>query len=197
MDNLTRLEHDFPTFTYKTAQQYGLSKDKIRELSTNGKIKKIERGIYVFPDYLLDEFSLINQKFSRGIFSSVSALIIHDLTDEMPLYYDLTFPQGYHPNAASMKKYHIKARFLSKKHYSLGIETNHTENGGLVKVYSKERTLIDVWESKQIQPYIKNDALKKYLASSPNANTLQDLTDIKNELYPNSTLLKVMEVYLQ
>ncbi|GEN94457.1 type IV toxin-antitoxin system AbiEi family antitoxin domain-containing protein [Pediococcus ethanolidurans] len=197
MNTLTQLEHDYPTFIYKTAQAYGLSKDEIHELSTDGTIKKIDRGIYIFPDYLLDEFSLISQKFSRGIFSLVSALIIHDLTDEMPLHYDLIFPQGYHPNAASLKKYHIKARYLSKKRYLLGIETAQTENGGTVQVYSKERTLLDVWESKQIQPYIKNDALKKYLASSPSTERFKDLTKIKNKLYPNSTLLKVMEVYLQ
>ncbi|KRN63736.1 type IV toxin-antitoxin system AbiEi family antitoxin domain-containing protein [Pediococcus inopinatus] len=115
MDTLAQLEHDYPTFIYKTAQQYGLSKDKIHELSIEGTIEKIDRGIYIFPGYLLDEFSLISQKFSRGVFSLVSALIIHNLTDEMPLHYDLTFPKGYHPSAASLKKYHIKARYLSKK----------------------------------------------------------------------------------
>lgn len=197
MDTLAQLEHDYPTFIYKTAQEYGLSKDEIRELSTDGTIEKLERGIYIFPGYLLDEFSLISQKFSRSVFSLVSALIIHDLTDEMPLHYDLTFPQGYHPSAASLKKYSIKARYLSKKRYLLGIETGQTENGGTVQVYSKERTLLDVWESKQIQPYIKNGALKKYLANSPAANKLKDLTEIKDKLYPNSTLLKVMEVYMQ
>ncbi|ATO43054.1 type IV toxin-antitoxin system AbiEi family antitoxin domain-containing protein [Loigolactobacillus coryniformis] len=197
MDTLTKLEHDFPTFIYKTAQKYGLSKDEIRKLSTDGTIEKVDRGIYVFPGYLLDEFSLISQKFSRGIFSLVSALIIHDLTDEMPLHYDLTFPQGYHPSAASLEKYHIKARYLSKSRYLLGITTAQTENGGTIQVYSKERTLLDIWESKQIQPYIKNDALKKYLASSPAAKRVKNLTEIKNKLYPNSTLLKVMEVYQQ
>lgn len=197
MNTLTQLERDFPTFIYKTAQRYGLSKAEIHELSADGTIEKIDRGIYAFPGHLLDEFSLISQKFSRGVFSLVSALIIYDLTDEMPLHYNLTFPQGYHPSTASLTKYHIKARYLSKNRYSLGIKTGQTENGGTVQVYSKERTLLDIWESKQIQPYIKNDALKKYLASSPNANMLEDLTEIKNKLYPNSTLLKVMEVYMQ
>ena len=197
MDTLAQLEHDFPTFIYKTAQEYGLSKDKIQALTNDGTIEKIDRGVYIFPGYLLDEFSLISQKFSGGVFSLVSALIIHDLTDEMPLHYDLTFPQGYHPSAASLKKYPIKARYLSKNRYLLGIETSRTENSGTVQVYSKERTLLDTWESKQIQPYIKNDALKKYLASSPSAEKFKSLTKIKDELYPNSSLLKVMEVYMQ
>lgn len=197
MDTLAKLEHDFPTFIYKTAQQYGLSKSKIHELTSDGAIEKIDRGIYIFPGDLLDEFSLISQKFSRGVFSLVSALIIHDLTDEMPLQYNLTFPQGYHPNAASLNKFHIQARYLSESRYSIGITTSKTENGGTVRVYSKKRTMLNIWESKQVQSYIKNETLKQYLASAPDATLIKNLTDMKNELYPNSTLLKVMEVYKQ
>ncbi|MDC6398118.1 type IV toxin-antitoxin system AbiEi family antitoxin domain-containing protein [Lactiplantibacillus pentosus] len=195
MDDLRRLEHDFPTFTFKTAREYGLSKEQIRKLSTDGSIEKVDRGIYVFPGYLLDEFSLISQKFSRGILSLVSALIIYELTDEMPLHYDVTFPQGYHPISSTITKYHLNARYLSKNRYLLGITTRKNENGGTVNIYSKERTLLDVWESKQLQPYIKNDALQRYLASSPAAAQIRALTELKNNLYPNSTLLKVMEIY--
>ncbi len=54
MDTLAQLEHDCPTFTYKTAQEYGLSKDKIRELSTDGTTEKLERGLNIFPVYLLN-----------------------------------------------------------------------------------------------------------------------------------------------
>lgn len=197
MDDLRRLERDFPTFTFKTAREYGLSKEQIRKLSTDGSIEKVDRGIYVFPGYLLDEFSLISQKFSRGILSLVSALIIYDLTDEMPLHYDVTFPQGYHPSSSTITKYHLNARYLSKNRYLLGITTRKTENGGTVNIYSKERTLLDVWESKQLQPYIKNDALQRYLASSPAAAQIRALTELKNNLYPNSTLLSVMAIVSQ
>ncbi|WP_457952000.1 type IV toxin-antitoxin system AbiEi family antitoxin domain-containing protein [Lactiplantibacillus pentosus] len=197
MDDLRRLERDFTTFTFKTAREYGLSKEQIRKLSTDGSIEKVDRGIYVFPGYLLDEFSLISQKFSRGILSLVSALIIYDLTDEMPLHYDVTFPQGYHPSSSAITKYHLNARYLSKNRYLLDITTRQTENGGTVNVYSKERTLLDVWESKQLQPYIKNDALQRYLASSPAASQIRTLTELKNNLYPNSTLLSVMAIVSQ
>ncbi|MGA3271643.1 type IV toxin-antitoxin system AbiEi family antitoxin domain-containing protein [Lactiplantibacillus pentosus] len=197
MDSLRRLERDFSTFTFKTAREYGLSKEQIRKLSTDGSIEKVDRGIYVFPGYLLDEFSLISQKFSRGILSLVSALIIYELTDEMPLHYDVTFPQGYHPSSSAITKYHLNARYLSKNRYLLGITTRQTENGGTVNVYSKERTLLDVWESKQLQPCIKNDARQRYLASPPAAAQIRALTELKNNLYPNSTLLSVMAIVSQ
>ncbi|PRO86217.1 abortive phage infection protein [Lactiplantibacillus pentosus] len=183
--------------TFKTAREYGLSKEQIRKLSTDGSIEKVDRGIYVFPGYLLDEFSLISQKFSRGILSLVSALIIYELTDEIPLHYDVTFPQGYHPSSSAITKYHLNARYLSKNRYLLGITTRQTENGGTVNVYSKERTLLDVWESKQLQPYIKNDARQRYLASPPAAAQIRALTELKNNLYPNSTLLSVMAIVSQ
>ncbi|WP_044011487.1 type IV toxin-antitoxin system AbiEi family antitoxin domain-containing protein [Paucilactobacillus wasatchensis] len=197
LNSLKRLEHDFPTFTYKTAQQYDLSKYELHELSNDGTIYKIDRGVYIFPGYLLDEFSLLSQRFSRGVFSLISALIIHNLTDEMSLHYDIVFPQGYHPATGTLKENNIRARYLSKKYYSLGITTKKTENASTVRVYSVERTLLDVWESNEIEPYVKNEALKRYLSTEVNATQIKSLNKLKDELYPSSTLLKTLEVYSQ
>lgn len=108
----------------------------------------------------------------------------------------MTFPRGYHPTAQSLKKHFIKkAQYRTGRFYSAEITTQLTDFGNEIQIYSLERSLLDAWNSDTTQPYTKNDAVKRY-AERPDGD-YNKLLKLERELYPRSTLSKILEVLVQ
>lgn len=194
---LENLEKYSSSFTFTTAKGAGLSAYQLKKAITDGKVKKVGEDGYLFSGYLEDELALISQKFSRGIFSGVTSLQLYNLTDEMPWECYMTFPKGYHSSTKSFAEKHIRAKIRSGKYYDEGISVARTSNDNPVRAYSVERALLDAWEDESIEIYVKNDACKKYLEYYYSQQSFTELIRLKQLLYPNSTLIKVLEVIRQ
>lgn len=192
---LSTLLDEYTSFTFGTAQRFGVSRYYLNKAVDQDILMKSETGIYVKSGYAEDEMSIISQRFSRGVFARESALIYYDLSDEMPWRYTMTFPMGYHAAPGSLKKHFIRAQYRTGRYYSAGITTQLTPDGNKIQIYSLERSLLDAWNNESTQPYIKNDAAKRYVGR-PDAN-YGELLDLEDELYPKSTLSKVLEVLIQ
>ncbi|GEK05592.1 type IV toxin-antitoxin system AbiEi family antitoxin domain-containing protein [Schleiferilactobacillus harbinensis] len=193
---LSALMDQYSSFTFGTAKRFGVSRYQLNKAIDQGVLDKSETGIYVKAGYFEDEMSIISQRFSRGIFDRESALIYYDLSDEMPFRYTMTFPRGYHPTAQSLKKHFIKkAQYRTGRFYSAEITTQLTDFGNEIQIYSLERSLLDAWNSDTTQPYTKNDAVKRY-AERPDGD-YNKLLKLERELYPRSTLSKILEVLVQ
>lgn len=192
---LSTLMDQYSSFTYGTANRFGVSRYQLNKSIDQGVLDKSETGIYVKSGYFEDEMSIISQRFSRGVFDCESALSFYDLSDDMPFQYTMTFPRGYHPTAQSLKKHFIKAKYRSGRYYSAEITTQLTDFGNEIQIYSMERSLLDAWNNEMTQLYTKNDAVKRY-AERPDADYTK-LLNLERELYPRSTLSKVLEVLVQ
>jgi predicted transcriptional regulator of viral defense system len=193
---LSALMDQYSSFTFGTANRFGVSRYQLNRAIDQGILDKSETGIYVKAGYFEDEMSIISQRFSRGIFDRESALIYYDLSDEMPFRYTMTFPRGYHPTAQSLKKHFIKkAQYRTGRYYSAEITTQLTDFGNKIQIYSLERSLLDAWNSETTQLYTKNDAVKRY-AERPDGD-YNKLLKLERELYPRSTLSKILEVLVQ
>lgn len=192
------LKNDYTTFTLATATKYGLTRYGLAGLIRDGVLTKTATNTYVFADYLEDDLALTTQIYQTAVISGITALILYDLTDEMPWIYDLTFPKGYHPNAEILARRYILPHYRTKDYYTAGITTARTPNGNLVRAYSVERTLLDVWQDKKIEAYIQNDACQRYLESEYfNYNSMLTLEKLQQKLYPESSLLRVLELIKQ
>lgn len=108
---------------------------------------KVAPGFYASEDYSIDEYFIFQKRYPKYVFSGMSALYIHHLTDKIPQEIEVTRPQGYNP--IRNKELNIKIRQISDfELYELGIEEKRTMFGNFVKVYDKERTICDLIKSR-------------------------------------------------
>lgn len=135
-------------------------------------LKKIAPGFYAAPDFAVDDYWLLQTRYPQYIFSSMSALYLHHLTDKIPESIYVTGPQGYHPSRKPLPLLVIQN--ISKEEiYSLGIEEVPTMFGNRVKAYDKERTICDLIKYRDRydgETFVK--AIKAYAAGHPNQRKL-------------------------
>jgi predicted transcriptional regulator of viral defense system len=120
----------------------GIHRQYLSNLVKQGKLEKVELGVYVSVNTFEDKLFSLQSRFSKGIYSHSTALYLHGLTDRTPLKYTMTFPTSY--NITNVQKYHLKTYRSNEKFYNIGLDIVHTSNGQKVNVYSIEKTLCDI-----------------------------------------------------
>lgn len=106
-----------------------------------GKLKKVDRGIYFSHDAIYDEYYLFYLKNKKSIYSFSSALFLHELTDRIPYQLEITVPNNY--NSSHINK-HVIIHKVMKKYYSIGRNIKVTMYGNEVACYDMERTICDL-----------------------------------------------------
>ena len=150
--------------TAEDVDRANIARRLLSELSAEGSIVKISRGIYALPQSFEDEMYFAQYRFKKGIFSHSTALYLHSLTDKTPHQFVMTFPFGY--NVSAVKKTDIIAKTASEKFYGLGITKVKTNFGNIVNAYDIEKTLCDILRSNSGEDIqIVNQALKRYILS--------------------------------
>jgi predicted transcriptional regulator of viral defense system len=113
----------------------------LTRMVNQGKLQRIDRGIYSTDDVMLDEYYLLYQKNQRAIFSFSSALYLHGLTNRIPYQMEITLPSSY--NSSHINEDVIIHKII-KKYYSLGRIIKKTMYGNEVACYDMERTICDL-----------------------------------------------------
>jgi len=106
-----------------------------------GKIQRIDRGIYSIEEVMLNDYYLLYQKNKRAIFSFSSALLLHGLTDSVPYEMEMTLPNTY--NSSHIVGDAIIHKVI-EKYYSIGRTIKKTMFGNEVACYDMERTICDL-----------------------------------------------------
>lgn len=106
-----------------------------------GRLQRVDRGIYSTEKLMLDEYYLLYKKNQRAIFSFSSALYLHGLTDRIPYQMEVTLPSTY--NSSHIKEDVIIHKVI-EKYYSLGRTIKKTMFGNEVACYDMERTICDL-----------------------------------------------------
>jgi predicted transcriptional regulator of viral defense system len=75
--------------------KYDIPRTYLSMMVADGKIERIDRGIYVLPDMLEDEMFIFQRKYPNIIYSHETALFLHDLSDRTPFGYSATVTSGY------------------------------------------------------------------------------------------------------
>ena len=132
---------------------------------SSGRIEKIDRGVYCLPNTQRDDLALLQYRYDKCIFSGITALSLHGLTDHISEYYHVSFPQGYNPSSLRDCPWNISVTRSIPKIYGLGIMKMRTKTGNEISVYDKERSLCDILRGKGLPPFIVKTAMKRYLTS--------------------------------
>lgn len=157
--------------TPKQAVDSGLSKESLRRAHKRGDLLKEERGIYLLDSSYLDDLYITQLKYTKGVFSHETAVMLHSLSTYSPFIYHLTFKKGYH--LLNPEKDNIRA------HYSIledrGIVEMESWDGNPLKVTDLERTMVEMLKTKAKMPGLMDEIISNYLW-----NEKKDLEKLKS-----------------
>lgn len=148
-------------------EELGIGRYNLSTLVNQGLLVRESQGVYSVPDEQPDEYSLIQARSDKLVFSYGTALYFHGLSDRVPSTIDVTLPQGY--NASRIKKtyqsirvHYVKPELLE---YERVIIT--TPQGYKVQAYSHERCICElIKKPDSVDKQIYTQAIKQYFEES-------------------------------
>lgn len=149
--------------TLNQAVEHGLTKESLRKAHLRGDLVKLGGGIFLLDSFDSDELYTTQLRFSKGIYSHETAVMLHSLSTYSPFVYHMTFPRGYHLKNA--KKYNIFSHHLPLNKLDIGVKKMDSWHGNPLVVTDLERTVVDMLDSKSAFPGIVDEMIDNYLWS--------------------------------
>ena len=112
---------------------------------------------------------------------------------EIPHKTHLTFKAGTHKINQKKLKQYVIPHYIKEDLYDLNIEQEESFYHNPIKIYSPERSLVDVWRSNE-DPAVQIEGLNGYVQSK--YFNLADLTETMNKFSGISKLKAAMEVII-
>ena len=178
--------------TTKEITSLGLHRSVLSKLVENGILYRYSSGIYVKSDAWEDDMYLLQQKYSRGIYSHNTALYLLGYSDRTPINYTMTFPQGY--NTPSLKHENIHIKNVKEEFYSMGVIEVPSPCGNQIRIYDLEKTLCDIVRGEGIDIQIITSAMQRYARAKD--KNLYKLMVYANCLHVQPKIRHYMEVLL-
>lgn len=150
---------------YEDLASHGLSRHRFDQLLNGGEYERIAPGVFLSAgttDDTTAAWMAIATKRPEATLCLLSALSIHDLTDDIPRRSDVAIPRGTGPLTIPIAR--IAWHRFDAETFHLG-RTEHALPGGLsIGLYSAERTIIDLFRlSHDWGRDLAVDALKRWL----------------------------------
>ena len=162
-------------------KEYG-SDYMIQKKIDAGELFKVGKGIYS-DDKFAPELAVLSYRFPDAVVTMRNAFYMHDLTDVIPDGYDLSTDR----NAYKISDKDVKQYFEPSDFFEQGIETMDYK-GYPVRIYSKERMLIELLRYKNKLPY---DYYKEILRNFRTIMPQLDIQAIQDYAYkaPKSEMI--------
>lgn len=126
--------------------QYG-NAYRLSQAISDGRIFKLEEGIYSDNRHE-SELGIIMKKYPKAVLAGEYAFYVHGLTNLIPEKYDLATPS----KSAKLTDGRVKQIYVREEIFALGIEEKE-EDGVQIRIYDKERMLIELLRAKNTMPY--------------------------------------------
>lgn len=153
------------TFTTRAARAAGLHPRVLYRLRDDGDLVELSRGVFrraddpapTWPDLLA-----VAHRTPTAIVCCVSALVVHDLTDEIPRAVQIAVPRPQRSPTIDYPPTEV-FRFDSTT-FEVGLSSVDAAPGEPVRVYSPERAVIDVMRLRhRLGEPLAHAALRLYL----------------------------------
>lgn len=172
---------------------YEIPRTYLQMMVADGKLERVDRGIYVSTDAIEDEMYSMQTKYPKLIYSHETALYLHGLSDRTPFEYSASVPSGYKVVGSMAERF--KIYYIKKELHELGVETVQSSHGNPIKTYNIERTICDLIRSRnRIDVQILNEALKRFVKLK--SADLSMLMDYAKKLRIDVVLKNYLEVLL-
>jgi predicted transcriptional regulator of viral defense system len=167
------LEHLLEThggiLTVQQATKHGINRQVLVRAARAGTLERVQRGVYRQANAPIQAFESLLEVQLRIPFAVIcqkSALAFHDLTTFIPKMVEISVPR--HKKIPTLEYPKIKVYFENNAIFEFGIEV-HGLRGQSLRVYSPEKTLMDLLRRKQEVLFV--EGMKRYLLR-PNRNLL-------------------------
>jgi len=172
----------------------GISPSYLSQMVDSGKLNRLDRGLYASPAVYVDEMFELFSKNRFIVFSHLSALYLHELTDRTPLKMFITVPRTNNVSKL-LQSGMVSVKRSNEQTHELGLIQMSSPSGFLIPVYDMERTVCDIVKAKkQTDPQILADALKSYAGRKD--KNLTRLAQYSKILKAENLLRPYMEVLL-
>ena len=164
-------------------QQYG-SDYMIRKKVKEGELYEVGKAVYSEKKHV-PEIAVLAFKYPNAVITMRSAFYLHNLTDTIPDEYDLATDR----NAAKIRDTNVKQYFAPADFFEQEIESIEYK-GYPIRVYSKERMLIELLRYKNKLPF---DYYKEVLLNYRKILPQLDMQTIQDLAYDAPKSRKVIE----
>ena len=130
----------------EAVEEYG-NQYKLSQALAAEKVYKIENGVYSTRRYE-SELVIVMKKYPKAVLTGEYAFYCHGLTDVIPEKYDL----ATHSKASKIRDARVRQIYMRDDIFPMGIEEKSVE-GGNIRIYDKERMLIELLRNKNTMPY--------------------------------------------
>lgn len=160
-----------PVFNAEEAREAGIHPSRLSYYVKTNRIERIGHGVYrgaessIEADFQWEDLIIIAKSIPQGVVCLVSALVLYELTDQMPrehwiaVSHSTTAPKRDHTRIVRMRNMET-----GKTVYTIGQET--------VVIFDRERTIIDTFR------YLSKEIAIKALKAAVSNRASQKL-DIK------------------
>ena len=125
-------------------EKAGIGRYMLKRYLDAGKLVRVRKGIYVLGDGLADEYALLQAQCSKAVFSYGTALYLWGMSDRVPHNIDITIPQGTNLTRLRKDNPDLRCHYVQPDLYKLGISQVRSPQGGMVRLYDKERCICDL-----------------------------------------------------
>ncbi|HEX2132604.1 MAG TPA: type IV toxin-antitoxin system AbiEi family antitoxin domain-containing protein [Actinophytocola sp.] len=153
------------TFTTRTARTLGLHPRDLYRMRDDGELIELSRGVFRQADAPAPDWAdllAVAFRAPNAIVSCVSALVVHDLTDEIPAAVQIAVPRAHRPPRISYPPVEV-FRFASVT-FELGLSALEAAPGENIRIYDAERTVVDLMRLRhRLGEPLAHAALRRYL----------------------------------
>jgi hypothetical protein len=158
------LPTDLPTvFKWREAHEAGITDRRLKRLTDDGMIEKIEHGLYKRTDSVVGDLALIEIALleREATLCLASALSHADLIDGIPSAVEIALKRGTRKPKTSFP---ITWHWFSPKTFSIGRIPKDSESGLPIASYSPERSICDAYRMRHTQgSELGREALKNWI----------------------------------
>ena len=157
---------DLPTtFTTRTARRLSLHPRDLYRLRDDGDVLELSRGVFRRADApvaSMPDFLAVAYRVPTAIVCCVPALVVHNLTDEMPRAIQIAVPRGQRPPYIEYPPTEVFRFDITT--FDLGLSAVEAAPGEPVRIYSAERTVVDLMRlRRRLGDPLAFSALRRYL----------------------------------
>ena len=147
--------------TTKETESLDINSTFLSNLVRDNKLERVGTGVYKLPEYPIDNFYILSKSSKNMCYSHATSLYLHNMSDRIPLVYDVTVPYNYSGNLLNNEN--VSLRYVKDDIFELGMISIKTINDLTVKCYDLERTICDIIKDKnRMDKEIYSNALKRY-----------------------------------
>ncbi len=159
--------------TSQDVSHCGLSRTMLQKYVENGLLEHRGRGVYVRPGEVEDELFFLSRQQPRLVFSHLTALFLHGLSDRTPLVNDVTIASD--TTISAHMRNAVRCFYSPPDVVALGRTTVRTSFGNEVPCYDAERTICDIVRRRsRLDDESVLAGLRSYAMSRKNLNRLAE-----------------------